>query len=161
MSQGFPARADGCHFCNTRAQAMSCRSLPSLPYLARYSPMDRVQSSEQLKASRQSSRSRGSGLQVQCVQALERPTTQSRGAPRNHAASAGPVRREVPDSSIRTEDLVLPKFDKSTGSVELIIAGAGPSGLAVAERVSQAGSALCRNLVEGLYTSHYCCKSNA
>ena len=120
---------------------MSCRSLPALPYLARHSPRNRLQSSEQLKSLRQSSRSRGSGVQVKCVQALERPTTQSRGAPRNDAASAGPVPREAPDSSIRTEDLVLPEFDKSTGSVDLIVAGAGPSGLAVAERVSQAGLA--------------------
>ena len=53
------------------------------------------------------------------------------------------MRREAPDSSIRTEHLVLPEFDKSTGSVDLIVAGAGPSGLAVAERVSQAGLAHC------------------
>lgn len=143
MLQGIPARADGCRLCDIRTQAMFCRSLPALPYLARHSPRNRLQSLEQLKASRQSGQSRGSGVQVQCVQALERPKTQSRGAPRNDAASAGPVRREAPDSSIRTEDLVLPEFDKSTGSVDLIVAGAGPSGLAVAERVSQAGLAHC------------------
>ena len=50
-----------------------------------------------------------------------------------------PPQREIPDSSIRTEDLILPQFDRALGSVELIVAGAGPSGLAVAERVSQAG----------------------
>lgn len=36
-------------------------------------------------------------------------------------------------------DWVLPEYDQGTGMVELVIAGAGPSGLAVAERVSQAG----------------------
>ncbi len=40
-------------------------------------------------------------------------------------------------------DWVLPDYDQSTGMVELVIAGAGPSGLAVAERVSQAGGLAC------------------
>ncbi|CAL5227513.1 g10498 [Coccomyxa viridis] len=89
------------------------------------------------------SRRRGTGLQVQCVQALERPTQESRGEARQTAASARSQQREVPDSSIKTEDLVLPEFDRRTGEVELIVAGAGPSGLAVAERVSQAGFRVC------------------
>ena len=86
-----------------------------------------------------SSRGRGVGLQIHCVQALERPTQETGGATRPVVRSARPQQREVPDSSIRTEDLVLPEYDRRTGDVELIVAGAGPSGLAVAERVSQAG----------------------
>ena len=96
-----------------------------------------------------SSRGRAVGIQVQCVQALERPTKETRGASRSSASAAGPKQREVPDSSIRTEDLVLPKFDRRVGSVELIVAGAGPSGLAVAERVSQAGAARWHEIPRG------------
>ena len=37
------------------------------------------------------------------------------------------------------DDLELPSFDPSSGLVDLVIAGGGPSGLTVAERVSRAG----------------------
>ncbi|KAK9845376.1 hypothetical protein WJX81_004833 [Elliptochloris bilobata] len=39
--------------------------------------------------------------------------------------------------------LELPQYDASLGPVELVVAGAGPSGLAVADRVSQAGFRVC------------------
>jgi len=42
--------------------------------------------------------------------------------------------------------LELPQYDRAAGTVELVVAGAGPSGLAVADRVSQAGTPLCRAL---------------
>ena len=38
-----------------------------------------------------------------------------------------------------TTELDLPTYEPSKGQVELIVAGAGPSGLAVAERVSNSG----------------------
>lgn len=38
--------------------------------------------------------------------------------------------------------LELPQYDRAGGAVELVVAGAGPSGLAVADRVSQAGAPL-------------------
>ena len=101
-----------------------------------------MRSTVQQRTECRSSRGRGIGIQVQCVQALERPTQESKGATSLHIPSAKPQQREVPDSSIRTEDLVLPEYDRRTGDVELIVAGAGPSGLAVAERVSQAGDRL-------------------
>ena len=37
------------------------------------------------------------------------------------------------------EGISLPQYDPSSGQVDLVVAGAGPSGLAVAERVSRAG----------------------
>ena len=37
------------------------------------------------------------------------------------------------------DDLELPAFDPSSGLIDLVIAGGGPSGLTVAERVSRAG----------------------
>ena len=39
----------------------------------------------------------------------------------------------------KDDDLELPSFDPSSGLVDLVIAGGGPSGLTVAERVSRAG----------------------
>ena len=39
----------------------------------------------------------------------------------------------------KDDDLELPSFDPSSGLVDLVIAGGGPSGLPVAERVSRAG----------------------
>ena len=39
-------------------------------------------------------------------------------------------------------DSSLPHYDPASGQVDLVVAGAGPSGLAVAERVSRAGQPL-------------------
>ena len=69
---------------------------------------------------------------VQCVQALERPTSQTESTERGAAGSIHGPAKEVAD--------LIPRYNQSIGRVELIVAGAGPSGLAVAERVSQAGA---------------------
>ena len=50
----------------------------------------------------------------------------------------GPATPTAGPSTWMTET-ELPLYDPSVGTVELVIAGAGPSGLAVADRVSQAG----------------------
>ncbi len=136
MLQSSFAAAGGCHLCDVRLRTVSCSTRY---FCGRQLPRHTMHSSFQQGAVCGRSRRRGTGLQVQCVQALERPTQESRGEARQTAASARSQQREVPDSSIKTEDLVLPEFDRRTGEVELIVAGAGPSGLAVAERVSQAG----------------------
>ena len=138
MLQSSFAAASGCHLCGIRLQTSSCSTRY---FCSRQRPRHTTHSLFQ-QGSCGRSRGRGTGLKVQCVQALERPTQESRGEARHTVASARPQQREVPDSSIKTEDLVLPEFDRRTGDVELIVAGAGPSGLAVAERVSQAGNRL-------------------
>ena len=43
------------------------------------------------------------------------------------------------ENHAQDDDLELPSFDPSSGLVDLVIAGGGPSGLTVAERVSRAG----------------------
>ena len=139
MLQDCVAAGSGCHLCNVRLQVPRCSRLPILQYGSRQRPGRWLYSKVQQQAVRVSSRGRSIGVQVHCVQALERPTQESKGATSPHSPSAKPQQREVPASSIRTEDLVLPEYDRRTGDVELIVAGAGPSGLAVAERVSQAG----------------------
>lgn len=78
---------------------------------------------------------RGS-IAVQCVQAIERPST-----PAASRESNTPRPQQITEASVA--EWVLPEYDQSTGMVELVIAGAGPSGLAVAERVSQAGGFAC------------------
>ncbi len=83
---------------------------------------------------------------VQCVQAVERPTSAAPGA--HNWPSAGP---RGPATSLEgpptwMTGLELPQYDRDAGAVELVVAGAGPSGLAVADRVSQAGTPLCRAL---------------
>ena len=60
-----------------------------------------------------------------------------RAATLEHVAERPAPERE---QHVATEDLQLPQYDSASGQVELMVAGAGPSGLAVAERVSQAGS---------------------
>ena len=52
--------------------------------------------------------------------------------------TAQPAASEPAPPSWMTET-ELPQYDPSIGRIELVIAGAGPSGLAVADRVSQAG----------------------
>ena len=82
-------------------------------------------------------------LAVQCVQAAERPAAEA-PAP-NQALSHAPATARGPATSLAGPPtwmmgLELPRYDRSLGSVELVVAGAGPSGLAVADRVSQAGA---------------------
>ncbi len=139
MLQSSFAAVSGCHLCDVRLQTFSCSTRY---FCSRQRPRHTTHSLAQQGPVCRRSRGRGTGLQVQCLQALERPTQESRGEARHTVASARPQQREVPDSSIKTEDLVLPEYDRRTGDVELIVAGAGPSGLAVAERVSQAGDRL-------------------
>lgn len=67
---------------------------------------------------------------VQSVQAIERPSP---------PASATQNGSSLQDLVKGMEDVALPRYDQSVGKVELVVAGAGPSGLAVAERVSKAG----------------------
>lgn len=81
---------------------------------------------------------------VQCVHALERPSSQTESTERGAAGSLHGPAKEV-------ADLILPRYNQSIGKVELVVAGAGPSGLAVAERVSQAG-AVCISAL-------FCCSS--
>jgi hypothetical protein len=89
---------------------------------------------------------RGAGrVAVQCVQAVERPASAAPGAldwpstgPRGLATSL-----EGPPTWMT--GLELPRYDRAAGSVELVVAGAGPSGLAVADRVSQAGAPLLQS----------------
>ena len=128
----------GCPLCTARMRTALSTGLPSPPSLIRHRGEAPLQTVGQLLGCCRSSRGRSVGVQVYCVQALERPLKESRSAFRDEIR---PPQREVPDSSIKTEDVILPQFDRSLGSVELIVAGAGPSGLAVAERVSQAGVA--------------------
>lgn len=130
--------SNGCSLCNVRMQTVPCTRLLAPQSHIRCRVEAPLQSTDQLSGWRRSSRGRGGGVQVHCVQALERPSKESRAVSRHDIR---PPHREIPDSSIRTEDLILPQFDRALGSVELIVAGAGPSGLAVAERVSQAGMA--------------------
>lgn len=78
-------------------------------------------------------------VSVQCVQALERPPPSTTGP----STSGSPASRG-PSTSLHgpatwMDDIELPKHDERRGKVELVVAGAGPSGLAVAERVSKAG----------------------
>lgn len=50
------------------------------------------------------------------------------------------VRKETEDDLLlEVSQMHLPQYRPEQGTVELVIAGAGPSGLAVAARVSQAG----------------------
>ena len=128
--------SSGCSLCNVRMQTMPCTRLLAVQPHIKCRVEAPLQSTDQLSGWHRSSRGRGGGVQVQCVQALERPSKESRAVSRDDIR---PPQREIPDSSIKTEDLILPQFDRALGSVELIVAGAGPSGLAVAERVSQAG----------------------
>ena len=130
--------SNGCCLCNVRLQTLPCTRLLAPQSHIKCRVEAPLQSTDQLSGWRRSSRGRGGGVQVHCVQALERPSKESRPVSRDDIR---PPQREIPDSSIRTEDLILPQFDRALGSVELIVAGAGPSGLAVAERVSQAGMA--------------------
>ncbi len=139
MLQDSLTAGKGCHLCDVRLQAPRCTKLPAVQSCIRQQQGKSIQLSGLLGRPGRSSRGRRKGVQIHCVQALERPTKESRDASRHHALSAGPTKREVPDSSIKTEDLVLPEYDRRSGGVELVVAGAGPSGLAVAERVSQAG----------------------
>lgn len=67
---------------------------------------------------------------MQSVQAIERPSP---------PASATQNGSSLQDLVKGMEDVALPRYDQSVGKVELVVAGAGPSGLAVAERVSKAG----------------------
>ena len=139
MLQDSLTAGKGCHLCDVRLQAPRCTRLPAVQFCIRQQLGNSIQPSGLLGRPCRSSKGRSRGVQIHCVQALERPTQESRGASRHDVLSAGPTKREVPDSSIKTEDLVLPEYDRRSGDVELIVAGAGPSGLAVAERVSQAG----------------------
>ena len=82
-------------------------------------------------------------LAVACVQAAERPAAEA-PAP-NQALSHAPAAARGPATSLAgpptwMTGLELPRYDRSLGAVELVVAGAGPSGLAVADRVSQAGA---------------------
>ena len=80
-------------------------------------------------------------LAVQCVQAAERPAAEA-PAPNqasSHAPARGPATSLAGPPTWMT-GLELPRYDRSLGAVELVVAGAGPSGLAVADRVSQAGA---------------------
>lgn len=82
-------------------------------------------------------------LAAQCVQATERPATET-PAP-NQALSHAPAAARGPATSLAgpptwMTGVELPHYDRSLGAVELVVAGAGPSGLAVADRVSQAGA---------------------
>ncbi len=76
---------------------------------------------------------RHSSVAVQCVQALERSSPQT-----SPAESSAPESSQGAASVIA--EMILPRYYQSIGKVELVVAGAGPSGLAVAERVSQAGA---------------------
>ena len=99
-------------------------------------------------APRRSARRRSTGcLAVQCVQAAERPATKA-PAP-DQALSHAPAGARGPATSLAgpptwMTGLELPRYDRSLGAVELVVAGAGPSGLAVADRVSQAGAQTSR-----------------
>lgn len=81
---------------------------------------------------------RGS-VTVQCLQAIERPSAPA-------ASRENGTHRAQQSTEANVADWVLPDYDQSTGMVELVIAGAGPSGLAVAERVSQAGGFLAQQM---------------
>jgi hypothetical protein len=92
---------------------------------------------------------RQSSLAVECVQALERQaTTESKPAKTILSANRGPS-TSMQGPATWMSDVELPKYQQSLGKVELIVAGAGPSGLVVADRVSRAGE----NLNKLLYRS--------
>lgn len=71
------------------------------------------------------------GLQVRAVQAAERPAPP--------AKDRGPATSLAGPPTWMTE-IKLPEYDPKAGTIELVIAGAGPSGLAVADKVSQSGA---------------------
>lgn len=78
-------------------------------------------------------------VSIQCVQALERPP-----ATTSDASTPGTSTSRGPSTSMHgpatwMDDITLRRYDQRLGKVELVVAGAGPSGLAVAERVSKAG----------------------
>jgi ribulose 1,5-bisphosphate synthetase/thiazole synthase len=51
------------------------------------------------------------------------------------------IQRESGESILKeVSEMYLPRYSPEQGTMELVIAGAGPSGLAVAARVSQAGN---------------------
>jgi hypothetical protein len=94
-------------------------------------------SSERLKPCQHGS------VAVHCVQALERPISHTKSTESGAAGSLHGPAKEV-------ADLILPRYNQSIGKVELVVAGAGPSGLAVAERVSQAGA----GCISALFIAH-------
>lgn len=54
------------------------------------------------------------------------------------------VRRETEEALLlEVSEMHLPQYRPEQGPMELVVAGAGPSGLAVAARVSQAGVPAC------------------
>ena len=67
----------------------------------------------------------------QYLQAAERPAP-----PKEGTAPAVELDSRTPSS----EEQELPQLSKDTKTVQLAIAGAGPAGLAVADRVSQSGT---------------------
>lgn len=79
----------------------------------------------------------------QHLQAAERPAP-----PKEGSAPAVQLESRTPSS----EEQELPQLSKDTKTVQLAIAGAGPAGLAVADRVSQSGNKHCtvRSNVRGL-----------
>lgn len=64
------------------------------------------------------------------MQAAERPAP-----PKEGASPAVQLDSRMPTS----EEQELPRLSRDTKTVQLAIAGAGPAGLAVADRVSQSG----------------------
>ena len=82
---------------------------------------------------------RGSPV-AQSTQAPERVDATATASPSDRSLSARDVNISLNGSSTtRSADERLPLYSPAMGKVELVIAGAGPSGLAVADRVSQAG----------------------
>lgn len=71
---------------------------------------------------------------VQCSVAQAEKQQGDRAPSRTGSAAKGQGTKQA-------ADIKLPQYQPDSGTVELLVAGAGPSGLAVAERVSQAGDA--------------------
>lgn len=81
------------------------------------------------------------------VQSPDRAVVSAEDGRSNGESTIPTIERESGESILKeVSEMFLPRYSSEQGTMELVIAGAGPSGLAVAARVSQAGNVdgVCR-----------------